>query len=318
MGGTGRSGSSSRSTSRERKKSRRERSSRRKSSSQHGISEVMAAIQSLKVSNENAIGAISNQLGVLSTNVDNKFQEVHTKIDDMDERINLLEQNKVPDGPWGSGPGDIAASSVLNPFAQPAPSVPHPISPWERIPDPNIVKVTTEGRIKVPFGGVEQVVFDYAREIGIPKEVISVTGNELGSVFVVKAGGLTPSDVVKDLLKRVKLPNGGGWRAFSTLDPNKNSVNLFLNPDKNNKQQKLEGATKRLTNLLKGKYPLLNLYGRRSEGIITCAYKKLAVLTASPDKVSVSWDPKILKSSGIEHTPIAKAFLEDENVQWCS
>ena len=318
MGGTGRSGSSSRSTSRERKKSRRERSSRRKSSSQHGISEVMAAIQSLKVSNENAIGAISNQLAEVSTNVDNKFQEVHTKIDDMQERITVLEQTKVPDGPWGSGPGDFAASSAVNPFPQPAPSVPLALSPWERIPDPNIVKVTTDGRVKVPLGGVEQVVFEYAKEIGIPKEVISVTGNELGSVFVVKAGGLSPSGVVNDLLKRVKLPNGGGWREFSTLDPNKKSVKLFLNPDKNNKQQKLEGATKRLTNLLKEKYPLLNLYGRRSEGIITCAFKTLAVLTASPDKVTVSWSPKILASSRIEHSPIAKQFLEDENVQWCS
>ena len=278
----------------------------------------MEAIESLKVSNENAIGAISTQLAEASTNVDNKFEEVHNKIDDMHERINVLEQNKAPDGPWGSGPGDIAASSNRNPFPQPAPSVPHPISPWERIPDPFIVMVTTEGRAKVHLGGVEQVVFEYAKEIGIPKEVISVTGNELGSVFVVKAGGVTPSGVVKDLLKRVKLPNGGGWREFSTLDPNKKSVKLFLNPDKNNKQQKLEGATKRLTNLLKEKYPLLNLYGRRSEGIITCAYKTLAVLTASPDKVTVSWDPKILTSSSIEHSPITKVFLEDENVQWCS
>ena len=317
MGGTGRSRSSSASSSRDRKSRRRHEKSSRKSASDHDFTQLMGAIDNLRVSNEKSIGAIASQLAEHSTNVDNKFQEVQTKIDDMDERINVLEQNNVPVGAGSSAPGHVAASSGFFPFPQPAPLVPQALSPWERIPDPNIVKVTTEGRVKVPFGGVEQVVFDYAKEIGIPKEVLSVTGNELGSVFEIKAGGLTPSDVVKDLLKRIKLPNGGGWRAFSTLDPNKKSVNLFLNPDKNNKQQKLEGATKRLTTLLKAKYPDLNLYGRRSEGIITYAFKTLAWLTVTPDKVSVSWSPKILTASQIEHTPIVKSFLEDENIQWC-
>jgi hypothetical protein len=122
-----------------------------------------------------------------------------------------------------------------------------------------------------------------------------------------------------DFVKGLKLPDGN-FRDMQVVDPSGIPTQLYLNLDKNNKQRKLEGATRRLAALVISKYPHLKtkIFPRRSEGVVNCAFKVLATITVSPEATTLSWDPRNVLKHEIDMAPIKKEFLEEENIQWCS
>ena len=83
--------------------------------------------------------------------------------------------------------------------------------------------------------------------------------------------------------------------------------------------QKEVGATKRLTKLVKDKYPdtAKRFFGRRNEGILSFDFQRLALLKVEPEKVSVEWNPKVLALAKIDKASITAEFLSDGKMQWC-
>jgi hypothetical protein len=120
-------------------------------------------------------------------------------------------------------------------------------------------------------------------------------------------------------IKGTKLSDGT-FRDFTLLDPSNTPAQLFLNLDKNGRQRKLEGATRRLAGLVATAYPALKskIFPRRDEGIVNCNFKLLASICVTPEATALSWDTKKAQLHGIDMEAIKKEFLEDENIQWSS
>jgi len=236
----------------------------------------------------------------------------------MGERIDKLEQKQLEPPPPATAAGAPGAplGSAGAALSFPTPS---PTTHWDRIPDPTVVKISTDGKLKVSREVITACIDTYLSELSIPKEVYSVEGRALGNTFSIMFLGLSTvaSKYVEKTLKSLKVD--GVWRELKVLDPSKNPVRLYLNPDKNGRQQKIEGATKRLCRRLKSQHSDLNLFARKSEGIITLDFKQLALVSApEAGKVDLGWNPGPVRTAGIDKASFTKEFLETENIQWCS
>ena len=306
---------------------------------------IMQAINSASAQQAQQHAALARQFDEHTNNVTNRFanvdhklEEVNTKVEnvegsvtDLGQRVAALElapmQHEPVQAAWGPPPSNISQSSF--PLDTPIPTVSQGQGNWQRIPDPAILRISVADRIKVSLDEITKQIKTYGDLLGIPDNAYEVTGRDLGSSFAIECGGLTPNSVAKDFLKGLKLHNANDddvdpssrWRKLTCESPNQAQARFYINPDKNGKTAKTEGCTKRLFLRLKAKYPEHKFYARRSEGIIDLNFKQLAVLDVGEDEVKVSWSNKQLlpkNPRGIEYKDIHYAFLEDENVQWCS
>ena len=75
------------------------------------------------------------------------------------------------------------------------------------------------------------------------------------------------------------------WKV-SAQDPNGYTVPVFLNGHKKCHTQKLQGATKRPFAFIRSKSPGLQLYGRRSDCLLTTIYKKFVTLAVTQDRIN--------------------------------
>ena len=121
---------------------------------------------------------------------------------------------------------------------------------------------------------------------------------------------------LRRLMDSCKLPEGG-FRQLKSLDPDGVRTQLFLNTDKNGCMLKTEGATKRFVKHIKALHADLDVFGRRSDGVISCERCKLARLLITEDKGSVEWHPGTVERFKIKREQILNTFLQEENIQWC-
>jgi hypothetical protein len=225
-------------------------------------------------------------------------------------------------GSFGQAPQAHAAPQPTPAFAPPPPA---PATNWDRIPDKTVVKIQAKfadkSRAKVSMTEVKKLVDEMATSLAIPIETYKLEGKELSDFFVLRFGPLDLLAAKQALafVKGTKLPDGG-FRDFTLLDPSGTQATLFLNLDKNGHASKLEGALRRLSGHIVSAYPHLKplLYARRHEGILNCHFKILATIVVTPDVTCLPWDPKKAAKHGIDMFAIKKAFLEEENIEWCS
>ena len=86
--------------------------------------------------------------------------------------------------------------------------------------------------------------------------------------------------------------NDDGYRLFSATDPSGHFGLVFLKGDRSGQPKKLEGAAKRLTHFLEGKYPQPPRSARRSEGLLIVSYRKFLQVTVAPRKTDSVWNPR--------------------------
>jgi hypothetical protein len=222
------------------------------------------------------------------------------------------------------------AATYLAPFLLPSPvTTPGaPVAPpssWNRVPDATIIKIEAKfadkTRAKVAQAEVKKLVETMATDLGMPLETFKIESNELSEHFVLRFGGLSPLAAKQALafIKGTKLPDGG-FRDLGLLDPSGHPVQLYLNLDKNGRQRKLEGATRRLAGLVVKAYPALKtkVFPRRGEGIVNLQFRLLASISVTPEATSLSWNIRWAASQGVDMEAIKTEFLEAENIQWGS
>jgi hypothetical protein len=256
----------------------------------------------------------------------NRFNNITARMDGFNERLATVEAER-EEGPrptWGPVPDSVPAP-LPSAFPAPPDSAPTPSNNWNRVVDPTIVKIEAKfpdkSRAKVSLFEVRKLLDSMAADIGIGPEQYSFDPKELSDFHVMRFGGLAHLAAKQALtfIKGTKRPDGT-FRNLGLLDPSGTEAQLFLNMDKNGQQRKVEGATRRLANLITTHYPALRtkIYPRREEGIVNCQFKLLASIKVTPDSTSLSWDVKKAEFHGVDFATIKREFLEEENITWGS
>ena len=268
----------------------------------------------------NGLDSLSNNLQSLSISCEQRFTELGNNTKNLSSRMDVLEGRieTFEQGYSGANEGNGSAGSGSQ-LPLPPSQVETQSDSWSRTPDPTIIKISTEERKKISKSSAQAAMEELANIAGVPPTCFSVEGGDLANFYTAKFEGIkcVAAAAVTKMLKPYKTPEGN-FRNFTGKDVDEGDVKLFINPDKNGKLQKTEGATRRLVKCIRDKHPDLNLFGRRSEGAVSCSFKKLAQLKVTRDEVSVEWNPKTVQLFGVEKDSISKSFMEEENIQWCS
>jgi hypothetical protein len=279
-------------------------------------SKVLLAISGLQKSVDSKLVDLDKKFSNFSLESTNRHNELSERVDGISERLAMVEN--------GTGPtfGQVPPAPRSAPDA---PSTPAPSTNWDRVPDQTIVKLEAKfpnnSRAKVTMAEVKLLVDTMAADLAMPLDTYKIEGKELADFFILRFGGLEHLATKQALafVKGTKLSDGT-YRDLSLVDPSGTKAQIYLNLDKNGKTRKLEGATRRLAGIIKAEYPHLgpSLYARRDEGILNCAFKVLATVTVAPECTCLAWNPKAATKHGVDMFAIKKAFLEEENIQWCS
>jgi hypothetical protein len=287
---------------------------------------VLAAIGSLKASVDTNMAALNQKFTDFSLESTNRFNQITSRVDGINDRLAMVEaERENGTGPvHGQVPGSASAPLPV-PGVVPAP-IDIPPTNWNRVPDPTIIKIESKfvdkSRAKVSLAEVKKLIDAMAVDLAIPIGQYTFDPKELSDFHVMRfVGGLDHLAAKQALafIKGTKLPDGT-YRELKLLDPSGIQAQLFLNLDKNGRQRKLEGATRRLAGLVVKAYPALKskIFPRRDEGIVNCSFKLLASICVTPEATALSWDSKKATLHGIDTESIKKEFLEEENIQWSS
>ena len=292
-------------------------------SSSSGQADVLAAINGLKLSVDTSMATLNQKFTDFTMESHNRFNSITTRMDGFNDRLAMVEAER-EEGPrptWGPVPDSVPAPL---PSAVPAPTD-IPSNNWNRVPDPTIIKIEAKfadkSRAKVSLFEVKKLLDTMAADVGIAPDQYKFDCKELSDFHIIRFGGLAHLAAKQALhfIKGTKLPDGT-FRNLSLLDPSGTEAHLFLNLDKNGRQRKVEGATRRLANLIISHNPALKtkIFPRREEGIVNCQFKLLASITVSPESTTLSWDVKKAAFHGVDFDVIKREFLEDENITWGS
>ena len=138
----------------------------------------------------------------------------------------------------------------------------------------------------------------------------------MGHFFKLSFGNATGPGRVNEILKMLFV--NGKWRPIFAKGPENEQVQVFLNPDKNGRQVKTEGATKRLGDYFRELLGDHKVSARREEGIISVDGAKLAMVVIGDDNASVKFIQKTLDKHGLDKKQAQESFESRENDQWCS
>ena len=180
------------------------------------------------------------------------------------------------------------------------------------VPDPRVLRVSFFKNAKVSLKAVEDCLQAYLSELGFERMNLVFEGPGVRSSFSIEFAGLVPvaSKMATKAIRSLKLGDGD-YRKFSVKDPSDVETAFLINPDKNGRLRKSEGATRRLANLIKDKYPDLPIYARRSEGFINCQLQQLIRLRVDYEKVGVSCSTKLSNESKADCKTIDSSFLHE-------
>ena len=209
---------------------------------------------------------------------------------------------------------DAMPSPLATPhFGLQPPSAAPSATSFDRIIDPNIIKISC----KEMFSVVEatRIAKIILEEGGINPESMAVEGGKVNNRFSIRLrGGAVAVRQCLDAQRPAKF--GLPWKVHFVESLDKSQVPIYLNPDKNAKTTRTEIALKQLQTILKDKYPNLKdsfQLPNRNEGVIHCQWKKL-IRVSCPDSSTtlLSWWGETHAKVGIDKALVEKEF-SDQN-----
>jgi len=200
---------------------------------------------------------------------------------------------------------------------------------FDRLIDQTILKISAARSFsRLEATNVANVVI---RDAGTPPSVFEVEGTSPGTTFVIRFSENFESAAAH--VRKISAAQKTGpkeWRKYEvscpgdTADSPDTKELLFINPDKNGRQFKLEVGTRKLTTHLKSKHPGKDIVClSKLEGLVGVAgvWKAIAkVVVDSPSEVHVDWNPVLVQSIGIDTKLAMEHFNADigysSGIQW--
>ena len=119
------------------------------------------------------------------------------------------------------------------------------------------------------------------------------------------------------------LRNNGAWRELSVTSPAGAVHRVYAEVDKNQRQQKLEGLTRKARAIIKERQPSLGerLAAGQRDGKLYVDWKPLCrVVVDSPDSAHLEWHVAVARDAGIDSIEVNKAWAMaariDDGVDW--
>lgn len=187
--------------------------------------------------------------------------------------------------------------------------------------DTTTLYANAHNKKKVPLSNFKESFGELAAEANLVDSMYAVTGDELDDRFQIKFNGNinTASARANQFLLSLKLGKGK-WKVQQVKDDGGNSVQIYINPDKNMAQVRKEILSKALLKILQEKIPDRTFFLSREAGIIYIDRRKLVkVVVTSEDSARLSWDVAKRVFLGIDDVPVETAFkdvVSEGGVQW--
>jgi len=249
-----------------------------------------------------------------------------------------------PGGAWAAGPSSAVLAGMGGTFA----STPRPAfgsafggSPFgsplgspggrdfDRLIDQTILKISAAKSFsRIEATNVANLII---RDAGIPPLEFDVEGNTPNNTYTIRFSENFDSAAshVRKILAAQKL-GPKEWRKYQVSCPGDTTASpdtkelLFINPDKNGRQVKLEVGARKLTTYLKDKHPGKDIVClSKLEGIVGVAgvWKAVAkVVVVSSSDVQVEWNPVLVQSIGVDTKLAMEHFNADigycSGIQW--
>jgi len=235
-----------------------------------------------------------------------------------------------PSGAWGSGPPGSTPHGSPS-FSPPAFGSPNPYAAaawapstgFDRAPDPTVIKITCH-KSTVLRTDVKDFVLKQLSEAGLDQCDITVKGIASANSFDVKFDGELQRccSQVKQLLDSQKIEKGV-WKQHTMRGTDGQPYPVYINPDKNGRQVKMEVAMSKVVRKFKELHPGLKdkIAQFKDSGLIQLHWKQLVrVVVESQHVVALDWNEAAVAEYHINQAAIVSHFKEDigagANVVW--
>ena len=282
------------------------------------------------------------------------------RVDDLLARVGKIETTPTTASPGsgsmaGSGttPGSGSAASGLNPWDRPLPrtlftdqhlgpyeensflrqvratsvAAPPTSTEFERALDHSIVKLSC--KCMVAKSEVQKVAKTMCEEADMGNTPFEIEGPVTGQAFTLRFQEAYQSALLHSRkLLDAQRTGKAEWKRYQidTLEAGSGGgvqqESLFLNPDKNNKQIKMEIAVRKVIQHLKRLHTDKRfMCTSREEGIIGCEFRPIVkVVALSPSSVSLQWNQAMVDRYAISKAEVQQEFDSDlgagAGVQW--
>ena len=303
--------------------------------------DIFKLIQSLsaKVDKIDVLSERMGEMVVNQTNTSKHLAGVESRLDSLDARVIMLEDNKsMPASSskrWGEMPeagiphastfGSAHPHHVWGSKERGASGSAFPPTPpngssllFDRPGRPHVIQCNTQDGVLVTKVVVQEFFQKALVDKGLACELVVNCRFDTDKRFTVvfNAPGNVGYECVQSLLRSKK--KDGQWREFFVASPSSAQVQLHFDPDKGPKQVKLEITTQKFTKILKGKYGEAKFYCRKDAGKIFMEGAPIACISVSERDADLEWFKRTIGSSGIDKEAMRTVFKETFCEEWCS
>lgn len=240
---------------------------------------------------------VSARADALETDVDEKYELLKQEIAALREETRATAKEWPPiSNRWNSKAG--CSSEQRPPRPSSASSTVAGIDPWDKPPDPAIIRVNTADAVAID--AITACLKKLIAEMSVGEYAIAVSSpgaKRLASRWVIEfPGAVSPATAVERILAAMRGPEG--WRRPTCATPSGGETKVYVGPDKNIRQIKMEVSSKALAKLLGSMYPDKTFVHRKSDGTISCDYKRIARVVVSQDNSQVEFNLPMLQDLG--------------------
>jgi hypothetical protein len=217
----------------------------------------------------------------------------------------------------------MASMSTRVKIAESVEPTPPRAQQFDRNPDFTVIKINAKSNFAKD--AVHKEVTKLCSEVSIDPSSFTLKGDGVSRFFTMQFKG-TPN-LASEKVSRVlgSLHVDGEWRKVLVADPTNHMVQIFMGPDKSQKQQKVEMSVKRLGGILsKAKVP--DIFARRRDGVVLSKWQPLArVEVCGPLDIKLLWDRELVSQLELDTNKITEEFnalsstsLAPNPTQWSS
>jgi hypothetical protein len=194
--------------------------------------------------------------------------------------------------------------------------------PFDGPVDHTIIRLETMANALVAKVALMQVLTEQFAHANISAADFELRGDPTSSKFTIKFSGPPAFAARRAAAARGSLRSDTGqWTELCAPLPAGGSVRLFLNPDRNAKQIKVERESKRLGAILSELYPAIKWRVNRSDGEVSQDWVGFAKLEVHADNLTtLRWNLPALAASSVDKAEVTKRFhastRQRAEVQW--
>lgn len=247
-----------------------------------------------------AIAHTSNRQDALEKDFDEKYDMLQKEIAALREesKVGIKEWPLPSTGRWTRAAGSADGRHV--PPSSAASTTDGLNDDWDKPPNPKIIRINTADAVSID--DIKKSIADLITSMDLDapvRKISSPNGKKLGNRWILEFPAKSaPAATVDAVLGAMR--QADGWRRPECRTPSGGRTQVYLGPDKNIKQVKVEVAAKALSKLLGSMYPTKTFVHRKADGSVSTDYKRIARVVVTKDGSHLEFNVPILSTLDVE------------------